>query len=74
MSVNKTVLILGSMTYSIKAKKILLKNNLSCEIIKINFSAKSTGCSYGIKINSDEFYDVAMRLNLEGIEYTVYSF
>lgn len=70
---SKTILNIGSVTYAMKARKILTRSKIACEVVKINVSDTKGGCSYGIKFRSDKMYDVAMELKNNEIEYEFYS-
>ena len=70
---SKTILNIGSITYAMKARKILTRVKIVCEVVKINASDTKGGCSYGIKFRSDKIYDVAMQLKNNEIQYEFYS-
>ena len=70
---SKTILKFGSVTYAMKARKILQRSKIACEIIKLNVDDGKSGCSYGIKFGSDKLYEVVMSLKNNEIDYEVYS-
>ncbi len=61
---------LKSMTIAIKAQKALSKENISCEIIRLEPSMTKKGCAYGIKFNCLSLYAVENALNSNKIKYS----
>ena len=70
---SKTILKFGSVTYAMKARKILQRSKIPCEIVKLNVGDGKGGCTYGIKFNSDKLYGAVMELKNNEIDYEVYS-
>lgn len=70
---SKITLIIGSVTYATKARKILMRSRIESEIIKITSKETQSGCTYGIKFDSDRIYDAVMQLKENGIAYSFYS-
>lgn len=68
-----TTIIVGSVTYAIKARKLLARHDIVATLQKIDAQNSGAGCNYGIKINSGYFFDTVAILKQNGIEYTVYS-
>lgn len=68
-----TTITVDSVTYAIKAKKLLERRGIRCKLIKVNSSAVSNGCNYGISIASSLFYDAVLVLKNNGIVYSVYT-
>ena len=59
-----------SMTYAIKAQKILNNNYLSSEIVKLDSSFSKKGCSYGVKFDCVNLYTVENILNNNNINHS----
>jgi hypothetical protein len=67
----KSVIRLGSVTNSIKIKKLLSKNGIRCEVVKVGLRDGDSGCSYGIAFNNEKYFDVVLFLKNWGVEYTL---
>ena len=63
MENEKTVI--GSISYAIKAKRLLAKEGIKAELIKE--TERSTGCSYGLSYPAREAFRVAAVLSSAGI-------
>ena len=61
---------LKSMTYAIKAKRILQGQGISSEIIKLEPHMTHNGCAYGIKFDCVNLYFVTGALTENHIFYT----
>lgn len=68
---NTTIITVGSVTYAIKAKKLLEREGVSASLIKMESSKDDGGCTHGIKINESYLYDAVAILKRMGIEYRV---
>ena len=68
-----TTLTVGSVTYAMKVKKLLERKDIKAKLVKIDAESSINGCSYGVSINSNNFFDTIALLKQNGIEYTVYS-
>jgi hypothetical protein len=66
-----TTFIFASVTYAIKARKLLERNGIKSKLVKTLSNEKRQGCAYGLKFNSSEFYDTAKILRENNITYTV---
>ena len=69
---NTTILTVGSVTIAMKVRKLLSKKGIRSKLIKVDASKATNGCSYGIKILSEVFYDAVILLRDAGIDYSVY--
>jgi len=67
-----TILTLPSVTYAIKAKKALSHQGIRSELIKVDTSKSKNGCTYGLRIASERFYDAIAELRRRNYEYAVY--
>lgn len=62
-----------SVTYAIKAKKLLERSGIVAALIKSDTAGKKDGCTYGVRIESSRFYDAALILKNGGISFSVRS-
>ena len=70
---NTAILTVGSVTYAIKARKLLLRSGIRSKLVKVNENKSARGCSHGIEIDGSDFYSVVAVLRESGIPYSVYS-
>ena len=68
-----TTITVGSVTYAIKAKKVLLGIGIKSKLIKVDSSKARLGCEYGIQFPSSYFLDAVAELKKEKINYSLYS-
>ncbi len=69
----KTILLsLQSATYAVKAKRLLNRSNVSARLVKLDGTKSENGCTHGIEIDHNDFYNAVMILKNENIEYFVY--
>ena len=54
------------------SKALLSKSGIRAKLIKVDSSKTAHGCNYGIDIDKADFYNTAMVLRSEGINYEVY--
>ena len=66
-----TLLSLGTVTYALKARKLLGQMGIKAKLVKINTKSADGGCNHGIEIQDIQFYDAISILRSEGISYTV---
>jgi hypothetical protein len=64
---------IGSATYAIKAKKLLLRESIPSKLIKTNGESISSGCNHALEIDSNHFYAAVAVLRKNGITYSVWS-
>ena len=69
---NTIIITVGSVTATMKAKKILQRAKIQSKVVKSDLIDKYNGCSHGLEIPNNLLYDAARELIKEGIEYTVY--
>ena len=70
---SKTILKVGSVTYAMKARKILQRKRILSEVVKLNVGDTKRGCSYGIKFGTDKLYAAVLELKNNEINYEFYS-
>ncbi len=68
----QVILTVGSMTYAIKAKRILARAGIRIAIKKLDKTETKQGCAYGIEIPKDYLYTAVDRLKEARIPYSVY--
>lgn len=66
------VFTVGSVTYALKAKKLLAREGLVAKLVKTDASADGNGCAYGIEFPARDFYTAASILRSAGIYYEIY--
>ena len=69
---NTIIITVGSVTATMKAKKILQRAKIQSKVVKSDLIDKYNGCTHGLEISNNLLYDAARELIKEGIEYTVY--
>ncbi len=67
-----TVVTVGSVTYAIKAKKLLTREGLTAKLVKTDASKTAHGCAYGIEFPTKDFYTAVSVLRSAGVYYTLY--
>ena len=70
---NTTTVTVGSSTYAIKVRRMLLQKNIQSKLVKIDASKTVGGCTHGIEFASADYYSVVMELKKDGISYTVFT-
>ena len=63
----------GSITYAIKARRLVERSGIKAKLIKTTSSINDRGCQYGIVIDESEFYDVISVLRDNGVQYQVFT-
>ena len=69
---NKTTITVGSVTYAMKARRLLSRMGIQSKLVKIDAGKTVSGCTHGLEFASAELYTVVMGLKKEGINFTVY--
>ena len=69
---NKTTISLGSVTYAIKAQKLLSGKKIHSKLIKLDTGQSASGCIYGLVISSPDYLNAVMELKKEGIAFSLY--
>ena len=65
-----TTLTVGSVTYAIKARRLLLHEGIQARTVKLT-DTSGGGCVHGIIIPSSRFFDVVVILKKNGIAYSL---
>ena len=67
-----TIVKIGTVTYAIKAKKILSRAGISSKLVKIGDSDSKGGCTYGLEFGDNDFYSAIIELRKAEIVYSLY--
>ena len=67
-----SVLATGSMTATVKIKKLLQREGITVEVIKLDPRSSKEGCAYGIEIKEDDLLVCVNILKKNGILYHFY--
>lgn len=72
LDLENTVITLSSITYAMKAKKLLSRAGIRSELIKVDSSKSKKGCAFGLEIPTSRFYDAVAELRRYNFDYAVY--
>ena len=70
---NKITISLGSVTYAIKAQKLLSGIKIHSKLIKLDAVNKLDGCIYGLIVAAEDYPNAVVALKKEGIAFSVFS-
>ncbi len=62
---------LGSVTYAIKAAKLIKREGIYVRQTKLDNTPQGRGCTHGIEIYEKDLYDVIYILRNNDIEYRI---
>ena len=68
---NNTTLTVGSVTYAIKARRLLLHAGINARTVKVEVDERGSGCVHGIVIPTSRFFDAVVILKENGIDYSL---
>ena len=71
LNLNTTILAVNSVTYAVKAKRLLRQIGIYANLIKTDEIRAKNGCQYALEINSDDFLAAVAALRAHSINYTV---
>ncbi len=60
---------LKSLTYAIKAQKVLSNYYINAEIVKLDSTNNKKGCSYGVKFDCINLYSAENALKNNNVKY-----
>jgi len=63
-------IVIGSITYAMKAKKIVNEHGITASVVKYE-GLQHRGCSYGIRIRYEQYMNVVGILNEHGIRHRI---
>lgn len=67
----KILLLVDTMTFAQKSKKLLILNGIYAEIIKSQGNLSSNGCTFGVRIDYKDYFSAIRILKANEISYTV---
>lgn len=67
----RTIITVGSLTYAIKLRKILLKEKIASRLIKLDNTSGNLGCTHGIEIDGGDLYATVMIMKKHGFDYKI---
>ena len=67
----KTIITLGSVTYAIRLKKLLLREGIKARLVKSYRPRDEVGCSHGVEIYERDLYSAIMIIRQADIPYSV---
>ena len=68
---NKIIVTLGSVTYAIKLRKLLAREDIESELVKVN-TKETNGCTHGVKIDQKDLLRAVVIMREKGFEYSVF--
>lgn len=68
---NKIIITTESVTYAIKARRLLFSVGIPSKLIKIDASLSERGCTHGVMISERDFLSAAKILRDNGLNYSV---
>lgn len=68
----KITLIVGSVSYALKLRKLLKREGISSALVKTDTRDNNPGCSHGVEISEKDFYHAVIIMKENGINYSVY--
>ncbi|MBR5241693.1 MAG: DUF3343 domain-containing protein [Clostridia bacterium] len=67
-----SVLATGSMTATVKIKKLLQREGINVDVVKLDPMKSRDGCAYGIEIKNDDLLVGVNILKKNGVLYHLY--
>ena len=72
-TLENTTLLLGSVTYAVKARRLLARSGIKAVLVKLSDKGAADGCSHGIEIASSRFFEAVVILKENGVAYSLYN-
>ena len=72
LALKTTVFAVGSITYAIKAKKLLSSEGIVAKLVKTNPEKTEHGCAYGIEFPQKDLLSAANAMRSANIYYQLY--
>lgn len=66
---SKTVFVLDSVSYAIKLRRLLSRENIKSDLVK--FVTHEHGCTHGVEVSGLDFYRVIVILKENNISYRI---
>ena len=70
---NSIIVTVGTVTYAIKLRKLLLREGIRSKLVKVDSSKNKGGCTHGVEVENRDFYRTVSILKNNGIAYSVYN-
>lgn len=70
---NKMTISLGSVTYAMKAQRLLSAIKIHSKLVKLDAGKSADGCIYGLIIAQGDYPAAATILKKEGITFSLFS-
>ena len=68
---NKTIVTVQSVTYAMKARKLLLRYKIQSKLIKTESQDSGTGCKHGLEISNKDYFEAVKILGENGVKFSV---
>ena len=72
-TLKNTTITVGSVTYAMKARRLLLHGGIKARLIKLLLEKTDGGCTHGIIIPTTRFFDAVVILKNANIPYSIYT-
>ncbi len=69
---DKSIFTFSTVTYAIKARKLLAKADINAHVVRMDGTAEGAGCVHGLEVDRADYFKVLLILKENGISYTVY--
>ena len=69
---DNSIITLGSVTYAMKARRLLIREGIRSRLVKVLPENTDNGCTHGLVIASARFFDAVVVLKKHDIPYSVY--
>ena len=70
---NKIAISLGSVTYAMKAQKLLSSIKIHSKLVKLDVGKSADGCIYGLLISDMDYPDAVFELKKQGLPFSLFS-
>lgn len=68
----KIIVTFDSVTYAMKAKRLLSKSGINSRLVKVGSEYKN-GCAHGVEFHASNLLDAANIFRTVGLKYSVYN-
>ena len=68
---NKTIVTVETVTYAMKARKLLLRSGIQSKLIKTDSQDSKKGCRHGLEISNKDYFETVKILGENGIKFSV---
>lgn len=71
-NLDKSIFTFSTVTYAIKARKLLLRAGINARVVRTDGSAEGARCVHGLEVDRTDYFRVLLILKENGISYSVY--